>query len=190
MINISGTTLIVIHMQKYWVQSGYDPTRTDSLYYANNKTQDLADRFLEAVQKIRRCGIPVIWVEYDDGRINPLMFEPETNDFTISICRDDAFSSSVLKTHLSKSKIDTVLISGVNYSACVRSSAIGAVRERFNTYVIADLCADGQKIFRKSSPPVKWSHKIPHMTLDAALENLTDYRRPTPPSASRPAPRP
>ena len=124
----------------------------------------------------RNAGIPVIYtkVVYQDGgadggvffrkvpaleafvRGNPLGrwpegLVPEDNEFVISKQYPSAFFGTSLAATLTANKVDTVIITGLTTSGCVRATCVDAVSNGFIPIVVSDACGDRHEAPHKAN---------------------------------------
>ena len=115
----------------------------------------------------RSAGIPIIYtkVVYQDGgadggvffrkvpalaafvRGNPLGrwpegLVPEDNEFVIAKQYPSAFFGTSLAATLTANKIDTLIITGLTTSGCIRATCIDTVSNGFIPIVVSDACGD------------------------------------------------
>lgn len=115
----------------------------------------------------RDTGIPIIYtkVVYQDGgadggvffrkvpaleafvRGNPLGrwpegLAPDDDEFVISKQYPSAFFGTSLAATLTANKIDTLIITGLTTSGCIRATCIDAVSNGFIPIIVSDACGD------------------------------------------------
>lgn len=115
----------------------------------------------------RSAGVPVIYthVVYQEGGAdggvfyrkvpalevfvsgNPLgdwpdSLEPADNELVVSKQYPSAFFGTTLAATLTASEIDTLIITGVTTSGCVRATCVDAMSYGFAPMVVADACGD------------------------------------------------
>lgn len=140
----------------------YDPEC--DLYMGSKDSLESALRVREAASE---AGIPIILTNVmyhpstiDGGRFfeksKPLRYfikghpmaewaeglEPRENELVISKQYPSAFFGTSLPSTLTALGCDSVLLSGVSTSGCVRASCVDAMSYGFRTMVIADACGD------------------------------------------------
>jgi maleamate amidohydrolase len=140
----------------------YDPAC--DLYMGSNDSLDSALRVREAASE---AGIPIILTNVvyhpsaiDGGRFfeksKPLRYfikghpmaewadglEPRENELVISKQYPSAFFGTSLASTLTTLGCDSVLLTGVSTSGCVRASCVDAMSHGFRTMVIAEACGD------------------------------------------------
>lgn len=118
-------------------------------------------------EKARAAGIPVIYtnVVYQDGPVdggvfyrkvpalsvfdagNPLGgwpegLEPAEGELVISKQYPSAFFGTSLAATLTANRIDTLIITGLTTSGCVRATCVDAMSHGFIPIVVADGCGD------------------------------------------------
>jgi maleamate amidohydrolase len=140
----------------------YDPEC--DLYMGSNDSLESALRVREAASA---AGIPIILTNVvyhpsaiDGGRFfekaKPLRYfikghpmaewadglEPRENELVISKQYPSAFFGTSLASTLTALGCDTVFLTGVSTSGCVRASCVDSMSHGFKTMVIADACGD------------------------------------------------
>lgn len=119
------------------------------------------------VKAARSKGVPVIWtnVEYEPGGLNgghfyrkiealkvfdrgsplgsfPPDLKPVDGELVLTKQYPSAFFGTPLASHLTAIKADTVLVTGVTTSGCVRASTLDALQYGFAPIVVEDACGD------------------------------------------------
>ncbi len=150
--------LIVIDMVEAYLQPG-------SPLYAGIEDAVASAARLAAVA--RQCGAPVIFtnVEYQPGGADggvffrkvpalkvfekgsplgafPQQLSPEDGDFVITKRYASAFFATHLAATLTSLGVDTLLITGVSTSGCVRATALDTCQSGFLPFVVRDACGD------------------------------------------------
>jgi maleamate amidohydrolase len=115
----------------------------------------------------RSANIPVIFtnVEYEPGGANgglfykkipalkafdkgsdlgrfPPSLTPAPSDLVVTKQYASAFFGTALATKLSALGVDTLLITGLSTSGCVRATALDALQSGFAPFVVSDACGD------------------------------------------------
>ncbi len=115
----------------------------------------------------RTAGVPVIFtnVEYVPGGANgglfyikipalkvfdsgsllgafPPSLQPENGELVITKQFASAFFGTSLADHLTKTGIDTLIITGMSTSGCVRATALDALQNGFAPFVVREACGD------------------------------------------------
>jgi nicotinamidase-related amidase len=135
------------------------------------KTKEICAKLKTDVSKFRNADIPVIWLYMDEGVFrpaNPLksydgfyLAEPDyekdtlipkrgNSGFIADENRRSKFMYNLrgkhrvlkLEKHLQKENISTLLVAGVNLSACVKETARIAVLRGYNVVLLSDLVAN------------------------------------------------
>lgn len=113
---------------------------------------------LEVLEYCKENNIPVFVLEYKNcGQTIKLLKDKidGLKDKTyVTKPYDDGFAQTDLAELLRKSSIDTVLLMGINASACVLSTAAGAVMSGFKVMTSKDLISDPRCYERDES--VSW----------------------------------
>ena len=134
------------------------------LYAGVEDTLESCQRVLAAA---RRAGIPVIFtnVEYHPGGVDggvffrkagalkvfergsplgafPRSLEPGAGELVITKQYPSAFFGTSLGATLTSQGIDTLIVTGLTTSGCVRATALDAMQNGFVPIVVADACGD------------------------------------------------
>ncbi len=119
------------------------------------------------VAAARRCGIPVIFtnVRYAPGGRDggvfyrklpalalfeqgsplgnfPPSLQPAAGDLVITKHYASAFFATALASTLTAMRVDTLVITGLSTSGCVRATALDACQHGFLPFVVRDACGD------------------------------------------------
>jgi maleamate amidohydrolase len=146
----------------------------DSPFYAG--VGDALSSALRIRGAARAAGIPVIYtnVVYQEGGVdggvfyrkipslevfvsgNPLGgwpegLEPADDELVVSKQYPSAFFGTSLAVTLTDSDIDTLIITGVTTSGCVRATCVDAMSYGFTPIVVADACGDRHEAPHKSN---------------------------------------
>ncbi len=138
---------------------------TDSPLYAG--VDDALSSALRIREAARSAGIPVVYtnVVYKEGGADggvfyrkvpalevfvagnpmgnwPAGLEPADDELVISKQYPSAFFGTSLTDTLTASEIDTLIITGVTTSGCVRATCVDAMSHGFAPIVVADACGD------------------------------------------------
>jgi maleamate amidohydrolase len=150
--------LIVIDMVEAYLQPG------SPLYAGIETAVQSAARLATAA---RQCGAPVIFtnVEYAPGGADggvfyrkvpalavfqkgsplgafPAVLSPEGGDLVVTKRYASAFFATHLAALLTSMGIDTLIITGVSTSGCVRATALDACQNGFLPFVVREACGD------------------------------------------------
>jgi maleamate amidohydrolase len=150
--------LIVIDMVEAYLQPG------SPLYAGIETAVDSAARLAAAA---RAAGAPVIFtnVEYAPGGADggvfyrkvpalavfqkgsplgafPAKLSPEGDDIVVTKRYASAFFATPLAAMLTAMGVDTLMITGVSTSGCVRATALDACQNGFLPFVVRDACGD------------------------------------------------
>jgi maleamate amidohydrolase len=138
---------------------------TGSPLYA--ATENALDSNVRLVAAARSAGVPVIFtnVVYDPGGANGGLFylkipalsvfdkgsplgafpdalQPQADDLVITKQYASAFFGTNLAAALRGQSVDTLLITGLSTSGCVRATALDAIQYGFAPFVVRDACGD------------------------------------------------
>ncbi|MFM9853817.1 MAG: isochorismatase family protein [Sphingomonadaceae bacterium] len=72
----------------------------------------------------------------------PPSLQPREGEVVISKHYASAFFGTALASHLRAMEIDTLLITGVSTSGCIRASALDALQHGFAPFVVREACGD------------------------------------------------
>ncbi len=147
--------------------------KSSPLYAAAEDVLASNERLLKAA---RTAGIPVIFtnvVYQPDGADGGLFFKklpalsvfikgsplgnfpptlmPQENELVISKQYASAFFGTALSSTLHAKNIDTLLITGMSTSGCVRATALDALQHGFAPFVVRDACGDRHPVPHESS---------------------------------------
>jgi maleamate amidohydrolase len=150
--------LIVIDMVEAYLQPG------SPLYAGIETAVESAARLAAAA---RKAGAPVIFtnVEYAPGGADggvffrkvpalkvfekgsplgafPAVLSPQDGDFVVTKRYASAFFATHLAAMLTSMQVDTLMITGVSTSGCVRATALDACQNGFLPFVVRDACGD------------------------------------------------
>lgn len=137
----------------------------DSPLYAG--VEDTLGSCRRVLTAARRAGIPVIFtnVEYHPGGVDggiffrkvgalkvfergsplgafPQSLEPRAEELVITKQYPSAFFGTSLSATLTSLGIDTLIVTGLTTSGCVRATALDAMQNGFIPIVVADACGD------------------------------------------------
>lgn len=138
---------------------------TGSPLYA--ATENALDSNIRLVAAARSAGVPVIFtnVVYDPGGANGGLFylkipalsvfdkgsplgafpdalQPRADELVITKQYASAFFGTNLAEALRGQNIDTLLITGLSTSGCVRATALDAIQNGFAPFVVREACGD------------------------------------------------
>ncbi|MDP2906411.1 MAG: isochorismatase family cysteine hydrolase [Nanoarchaeota archaeon] len=132
---IGNLAVLVIDMQEWFLGSiEYEEKHKEIPYQ------------LEVLEYCKTNDIPVFVLEYKDCGPTVKILKDKVDSLEkktyITKDYDDGFVKTDLAKQLRKNRIDTVLLMGINASACVLNTAAGAVMAGFNVMTSDDLIAD------------------------------------------------
>ena len=144
---IGNLAVLVIDMQEWFLQSiEYEEQHKEIPYQ------------LEVLEYCKNNDIPVFVLEYKDCGSTVKILKDKVDSLEkktyVTKNYDDGFIKTDLAEQLRKNKIDTVLLMGINASACVLSTAAGAVMSGFNVMTSKDLISDPKSYDRNES--IRW----------------------------------
>jgi nicotinamidase-related amidase len=106
----------------------------------------VVDNISSAVNKARRNGVPVIWVQHIDEelvkgeepwRIVPEL-TPEDAEPLVEKSYGDSFEDTPLETLLSSLGVGRIVVVGAQTDACIRSTLHGAFVRGYDTTLVSD----------------------------------------------------
>ena len=190
--------IVVVDMTDAFVSSEYPTGRTDTGQAATDANKEL-------LATARSVGIPVCYTtpvgaefypndyqgttksgsaekteaeiqRWDEGNTITAPLAPETDDIVIQKPRASAFFDTHLSNVLHYYGVDTLIITGMTTSGCVRASVVDAHSSNFRVIVPQECTADRSMISHEVSlfdMDMKYADVIP---LDSVLETLeNDY---------------
>ena len=72
----------------------------------------------------------------------PPELTPRTDEYVVSKAKASAFFGTPLLTHLTRQRIDTLIVAGTTTSGCVRATVVDAMSHGFRVLVAEDACFD------------------------------------------------
>ncbi len=132
---IGNLAVLVIDMQEWFLQGiEYEEQHKEIPYQ------------VEVLEYCKNNNIPVFVIEYKDCGPTVKIIKDKVDSLEkktyITKPYDDGFIKTDLAEQLRKNKIDTVLLMGINASACVLNTAAGAVIAGFKVMTSKDLISD------------------------------------------------
>jgi nicotinamidase-related amidase len=131
--NRPGVALLVVDVQEGVVEGAY-------------KRDEVVANILALVQKARREGVPVVWVQHFDENLirgsDPWRLVPELDrdevEPLIEKSYGDAFEDTALETVLSDLGVGRLVVAGAQTDACIRSTLHGALVRGYDALLVAD----------------------------------------------------
>ncbi|MBI2287747.1 MAG: cysteine hydrolase [Chloroflexi bacterium] len=138
-------------------QLSFDRAKTAVLImdYQNRQLSSFSEEFQKAIlkranevlAKVRRAGIPVIYVEVVRGERTPETeihrdITPKAGELVLTKRRTGPFSTTNLEEVLKKQGADTLVLLGISTSGCVVSTVRCAADMDYKLIVLSDCCAD------------------------------------------------
>ncbi|MEV0156232.1 isochorismatase family protein [Micromonospora sp. NPDC050686] len=114
------------------------------------------------VQKARREGVPVVWVQHsddglvrgsDDWRIVPELV-PADGEPVVEKHYGDSFEDTTLESVLAERMVGRLVVTGAETDACIRSTLHGAFVRGYDTTLVGDAHTAGDKT-AWGAPPVE-----------------------------------
>jgi maleamate amidohydrolase len=169
---------------------------------------DVAEALASALRirdKARAAGVPVIYtnVVYEPGGIdggvfyrkvpalkvfdagNPLGgwpdgLEPAAGELVISKQYPSAFFGTSLAATLTANGIDTLIITGLTTSGCIRASCVDAMSHGFVPIVVADACGDRHQAPHEANlfdMQAKYADVLDEAAIIAHLDGVAENRK-------------
>ena len=156
-------------------QPGIDHARTAILimdyqnrqmgYLSEDVQKELIARANAVLERARRDGIPVVYVEVLRGERTPeaeihAAVAPHPGEVVLTKSRVGPFSTTNLDEVLRSRGIDSLVLMGITTSGCVLSTVRWAVDIDYKVIVLSDCCADRddevhrvlmEKVFRRQA---------------------------------------
>ncbi len=198
---------VPIDVQREFCDPHYDQRGNDKTVAVSEKIAHISPLFNQ--RALRTC-----WVYYDDNANKPrpkkacggfYKVTPAKDDFLVCKNNNSAFMMhpSPLENLLEDEKITTLVVAGVNLSACVKETVQGALCHGYDVILLEDLCAndnhchggiglfqsnirDHLKYHEKFGSSHKAAGKISYTTSDVFLELVTQKHAKTCESSSIP----
>ncbi len=101
---------------------------------------------------------------------------PRAEDFVIDKSYASAFYGTPLVNYLVGLKVDTLVMTGVSTSGCVRATAVDGVTRGFNVAVVADGTADRIEASHKVALLDLWMKYADVISSDEAAEYLNGFK--------------
>jgi nicotinamidase-related amidase len=128
-----NTALIVIDVQNGVVEAAHE---RDAVV-ANIDT---------LVQRARKEGVPVVWVQHSDEQLVPggdewkivPELKPKSDEPLVAKNYGDSFEDTTLETVLSDLGVGRLIVTGAQTDACVRSTLHGAFARGYDATLVSD----------------------------------------------------
>jgi nicotinamidase-related amidase len=163
--NRPNTAVLVVDVQKGVVEEAHD------------RAAVLAN-IASLVEKARRGGVPVVWVQdsgghivkgSDDWQIVPELAPADTEP-RIDKTYGDSFEDTSLETVLADLGVGRLLVVGAETDACVRSTLHGALVRGYDTTLVSDA--------HTTSDQTEWGAPPPDQVIAHTNLYWTDQRAP------------
>lgn len=128
-----NTALVVVDVQKAVVAEVFDRA-------------GVVDRIGSLVDRARREGAPVVWVQHndaelihgsDDWRIIPEL-QPRSAEPIIHKSYNDAFEETTLEVELATRGVSRLIVVGAQTQWCIRSTLHGAIARGYDALLVSD----------------------------------------------------
>jgi nicotinamidase-related amidase len=111
-----------------------------------HKREEVLANIATLVQKARREGVPVVWVQHFDEDLvrgsDPWRIAPELDrddaEPLIEKSYGDAFEDTALETVLSDLGVGRLVVVGAQTDACIRSTLHGALARGYDALLVSD----------------------------------------------------
>ncbi len=145
----NGTAVIVVDMQ----DSFLDHLKRDE------KKKEMPN-YIEVLKHCKKHNVPVFVLEYKGHGQTTQELQYRILDLeqkvVITKTHMNGFIDTSLHEYLKKAKINTVYLVGVAASACVKSTAYGALERGINIIASKETMADGQHIEPHWNESIEW----------------------------------
>ncbi|MDA0351897.1 MAG: isochorismatase family protein [Chloroflexi bacterium] len=113
------------------------------------------------VEKARRGGIPVIWVQHSDEQIERgsdgwrivAELKPLEDEPLVEKHYGDAFEETTLETVLAGLEVGRLVVAGAQTDECIRSTLHGAVVRGYDAILVSDAHTTGDQSAWGAPPP-------------------------------------
>jgi nicotinamidase-related amidase len=131
--NRPNTALLVIDVQNGVVANGY-------------QRDDVVANIASLVEKARAADVPVVWVQHDAEdlpkgsdawQLVPELI-PTDDEARVEKQYGDSFEATNLEGVLANLKVGSLVVTGAQSDACVRSTLHGAVVRGYDTVLVSD----------------------------------------------------
>lgn len=139
--------LVVIDMQEIFITRGGNAEKPKN----KDKVQRIIEEQLRAIERAKRAGIPIIFIEYSnegkthdrlkkaaEGAADVAFFEKTTD----GMLDEGNAHRGKLTDFLQKKSINTLVVTGANGGACVHDSIDGALKHEFSVVAYDNGIAD------------------------------------------------
>jgi nicotinamidase-related amidase len=131
--NRPNTALLVIDVQNGVVANGY-------------QRDDVVANIASLVEKARAADVPVVWVQHDAEDLpkgsDPWQLVPELvpadDEARVEKQYGDSFEATNLESVLANLKVGSLVVTGAQTDACIRSTLHGAVVRGYDTVLVSD----------------------------------------------------
>lgn len=131
--NRPNTAVLVIDVQNGVVANGHN-------------RDDVVASIDQVVTKARAADVPVVWIQHDAEDLpkgsNPWQIVPELvpheSDPRVEKQYGDAFEATNLEAVLANLKVGSLIVTGAQTDACVRSTLHGAVARGYDALLVSD----------------------------------------------------
>ncbi len=145
---IGNLAVLLIDMQDYFLEDISSEEKAREIPYQ-----------LDVLDYCKEKSIPVFVLEYKDSGPTIKVLKDKVDSLEkktyITKSHDNGFIGTNLAEQLKEYSIDTLLLMGVNATACVVDTAYGALKEGFNIMTSKELIAD-PPYFRSLDEGVRW----------------------------------
>lgn len=142
-----GKALIIIDMQPTFVERGGNDHKPEN----KKKVAEILAIQTKSIEMAKKAGIPIVFLEYEDFGPTNSVLKKAVGDYAKTKYflkdTDGMFSprndyKEELDNYLESEKVKTLIITGANGGACVKSSISGALRENYNVLAFSKGIAD------------------------------------------------
>jgi nicotinamidase-related amidase len=146
--NRPNTALLVVDVQ-------------NGVVAAAHERDSVVENIGDLVDKARREGIPVVWVQHsdeelvkgtDDWRIVPEL-TPQRAEAVVEKNYGDSFEATTLESVLSGTGVGRLIVVGAETDACIRSTLHGALVRGYDATLVSDAHTTGDRTEWGAPPP-------------------------------------
>lgn len=113
------------------------------------------------VEKARKAGTPVVWVQHGDGNLKPdsdawrivSELKPGSGEPLVSKTFGDAFEDTTLESVLAGLGVGRLVVTGAESDACIRSTIHGAFTRGYDVTLVGDAHTTGDRTQWGAPPP-------------------------------------
>ncbi len=184
--NYVGDDLPIVEQQARWPAGGgalaWDVVRATARLIATARAAGVPIVYTRNVQKrTTRCDLGAQKEGWDhdqtlEGQPGTEIVDqvrPEAGDVVVDKSYASAFWGTPLSTYLVQMKVDSLVLTGVSTSGCVRATAVDSAMHGFATAVVSDAVADRIQLSHHATLLDLWMKYADLMTAEEAAAYLS-----------------